>query len=70
MDKELLYVGGGFLIAPIVGIAAAAPFMPMQANPLIPISVGTIAAMSVYILGCVLHERTKGDTGANSKERL
>lgn len=68
MDKELLYVGGGFLLAPVIGLGAAMPFVLMQTNPLIPISVGTVAVMAVYVIGCMLHDRTRGDAESGGKK--
>lgn len=73
MDRqksELILVGGGFLLSPVVACAVAIPWFLVTREPLWPIIVGTVVGMGFYIGGCWLHSRSHPGLPGTDVEEL
>lgn len=57
LESEMILVGGGFVLAPVVACVVAVPWFMVTREPLLPIISGTVVGMGVYIGGCWLHSR-------------
>ena len=57
MDREVLYVGGGFLLALVIGPALAFALLPVIKEPISIVLIGTFVSMAFYVGGCMLHRK-------------
>jgi hypothetical protein len=58
MDKQVLYVGGGFLLALFTGPALAWPLFQLTKDPVWTVVLGSAISMGLYVGGCMAHARS------------
>jgi hypothetical protein len=63
MDRhksELLFIGGGMLLAPIAGCGLALPLYMLTNSAICSILLGTVLAMATFLGGCWIHINQHG----------
>jgi hypothetical protein len=64
MDKEVLYVGGGFLLALVAGPSLAWPLFQLTKDPIWTVVLGSAISMGLYVGGCLAHARAAAAGGS------
>ena len=67
--NEMLLIGGACILAPVVACAIAIPLFMVTKSAILTMVIGTITAMAMFVIACLLHVRLHRDD-SQEDERL